>query len=273
MLAAIVMDIGVFFKSTMMKQTPSYMIHTLFFFLAALTARAGIEVMARMFILLLFTMFGFSIIVWIAVAPYYHPYYLLPVMPDGIKPILHGTYIAFGFPYAEISLFAMLLPYVRKQEEPILGKQMYFALLINGVTLLTSVVCSIMAEGPLVGQLKYSLYQLARLIYFQEIFERVESVIGFSLIAVSYMKATIVLFIVTKVLSRLLKLEDERLLVFPITLICLILSITMYSNETEFVEGVNVIWPLFNNTAYNLPLLLVMAVTLFRRAGKKGKAG
>ncbi|CAG7633118.1 endospore germination permease [Paenibacillus allorhizosphaerae] len=271
MLAAIVMDIGTFFKSTMMKQTSTDLIHTLFFLLAALTARAGIEVMARMFVVLLLSMIGFIAIVLLMVSPHYHPYFLLPVMPDGIKPVLHGTYIAYGFPFAEVTLFAMMLPYVRNQDKHLQGKHMVLALLVNGVTLLASVVCSIMAEGPLAGHMKFSLFQLARLIYIQEIFERVESVIGFSLIAGSYMKATIVLFILSKVFARLAKMQDDRILIFPIALTCLLLSLTMYHNETEFVEGVNVIWPLLNNVAFNVPLILVLTVTIFKRKRRRGK--
>ncbi|CAG7613697.1 hypothetical protein PAESOLCIP111_01636 [Paenibacillus solanacearum] len=271
MLAAIVIDIGIFFKSTMMKQTSADLIHTLFFVLAALTARAGIEVMARMFVLLLLSMIGFIMIVLLMAAPHYHPYFLLPLMPDGIKPVLHGAYIAYGFPFAEASLFAMMLPYVRNQDKHVLGKHMVWALLVNGVTLLASVLCSIMTEGPLAGHMKFSLFQLARLIYIQEIFERVESVIGFSLIAGSYMKATIVLFILSKTLTRLAKLQDDRILIYPIALACLLLSVTMYRNETEFIEGVNVIWPLLNNIAFNVPLILVLTVTLFKRNWRKGR--
>lgn len=54
--------------------------------------------------------------------------------------------------------------------------------MILGITLVTSIVCSIMALGPLADELKYSLYQLARLIFIGEIIDRIESVIGISLI-------------------------------------------------------------------------------------------
>ncbi|WP_308634395.1 GerAB/ArcD/ProY family transporter [Paenibacillus silvisoli] len=265
MLALIVIDIGTFFNSTMLKETNSDVIRALFFLLAAVTARGGIEVMVRMFVLLLLSTLVFITIVWCMAAPNYHPQFLLPLMPDGIKPILHGTYIAYGFPFAEVSLFAMLLPYVRDKDKKSLHKPMFAALLVNGLTLLISVICTIMAEGSLAGELKYSLYQLARLISIQEIFERVESVIGFSLIILSYMKATIVLYILSKVLTRWAKVRNEQLLIFPVAFVCLLLSFTMYENEPDFVEAVSVIWPLLNNVAFNLPLLLIAAVTLVKR--------
>lgn len=269
MLPAIVMGIGAFFKSTMLKNTPSSVIQGLFFFMAVLTVRAGLEVMARMFLVLTTSMLVFIFVVLLMTAPNYHPELLLPVMPDGIKPMLHGMYMAYGFPFSECGLFAMLLPFVRKDEQGKGRKQLLISYAAVGLILSFSVFCTIMAEGPIAGQLKYSLYQLARLIYVQEIFERVESVIGFSLIAGSYMKASIVLFVMAQVWAKLFSLDDPRLAVGPLAFICFLLSVTMYSNESEFVAGVNVTWPLLNNIAFNIPLLVIAAATLCKRPSKK----
>ncbi|EHS57493.1 endospore germination permease [Paenibacillus kribbensis] len=267
-IATIVLYIAAFIKTAMLKETPDYVICSLFFVMIALTVRAGIEVIARMSGVLLFMMFGFIIAIWAMVAPLYHPEYLLPVMPDGFKPILHGAYIAYGLPYAELPPFAMILPFVRKKDEGTLGKYLFFALVVNGLFMLTSIISTIMVLGPLAGDLKYSLYVLARMIFVQEIIERIESVIGFSLVAGTYMKAVIYLFILNKALSQLLKLQDNRTLIFPIAFICLLLSITMYPNEIEAIEAVYVIWPVVNTTFYVLPLLLIIIVTLFKKRQK-----
>ncbi|MDF2652576.1 MAG: spore gernimation protein, partial [Paenibacillus sp.] len=189
LLANIVVDIGGFFKSTMMRETPTYVFHLLVLFTAALTVRSGIEVMARMFTLLLITIFIFSAIVMLLTLPAYRVELLMPLFPKGFKPVLHGAYIAYGFPYAELILFSMVLPFVRKDQEP-LGKFMFTSLLISGFSLTLVIVCTIMALGPMAGNIKYSLFTLARLIELAEIIERVESVIGMALIAGSYMKAT-----------------------------------------------------------------------------------
>ncbi|MFD0672820.1 endospore germination permease [Cohnella sp. GCM10027633] len=269
MLALIVIDIGTFFSSTMLKETNTDAIRALFFFLAAVTARGGIEVMVRMFLLLTVFALLFVIVILFMAAPNYHPEFLLPIMPDGIKPILHGTYISYGFPFAEATLFAMLLQYVRDRDRKALPKPMYAAMLVNGFMLMVCIACTIMAEGPLAGQLKYSIYQLARLIYIQEVIERVESVIGLSLIIVSYTKATIVLYVASRALSSWAKLKNDKLLVMPIAFVCMLLSWTMYDNETNFIEAVGVIWPLLDNVAFTAPMLLIVAVTVIKRATGK----
>ncbi|BBH20152.1 germination protein [Paenibacillus baekrokdamisoli] len=269
--AGIVIEIGLFFKSTMLKETPTYAVNSLFFVTIALTVLAGIEVIARMTAVFLTLMFGFIIIVLVLVGTLYHPEYLLPVLPDGIRPILNAAYIAYGFPYSELVVFAIILPLVRNEDTSKVGKHLFVALIVNAMTLLASIICSIMVLGPLSGDLKYSLYQLARLIFVQDIIERIESVIGFSLIVGFYFKASILLLILIRVLAQMLRLENERLLVFPAAFICLLLSLTTYTKEAELEEIVNIIWPLLNNIAYVLPLLLIFGVTLFRSRNSRNK--
>lgn len=263
MLANIVVDIGGFFKSTMMRETPTYVFHFLILFTAALTVRSGIEVMARMFTLLLITIFIFSAIVLLLSIPAYRVELLMPLFPKGFKPVLHGAYITYGFPYAELILFSMVLPFVRKDQEP-LGKFMFASLLISGLSLTMVIVCTIMALGPMAGNIKFSLFTLARLIELAEIIERVESVIGMALIAGSYMKATIVLFVINLGLSQLFQLQDDKILIFPLAFFACMISLTMFRNELEFAGHVGTVWPLFITVAGVVPILLLTIVTALK---------
>ena len=187
----------------------------------------------------------------------------MPLFPKGFKPVLHGAYIVYGFPYAELILFSMVLPFVRKDQES-LGKFMFISLLISGLSLTMVIVCTIMALGPMAGNLKFSLFTLARLIELAEIIERVESVIGMALIAGSYMKATIVLFVINLGLTQLFQLQDDRILIFPIAFFTCMISLSMYKNELEFILHVGTVWPLFITIAGVVPILLLTIVTVFK---------
>ncbi|KRF09968.1 spore gernimation protein [Paenibacillus sp. Soil787] len=268
MLSNIVVDIGGFFKSTMMRETPTYVFSFLILFTAALTVRSGIEVMARMFALLLITIFIFSAIVMLLTLPVYRVELLMPLFPHGFKPVLHGAYIAYGFPYAELVLFSMVLPFVRKDQEP-LGKFMFSSLLISGISLTFVIMCTIMALGPISGNLKFSLFTLARLIEVAEIIERVESIMGITLIAGSYMKTTIVLFAINLGLSQLLRIQDEKILIFPIAFFAAMLSLTLFKNELEFSRHVGTVWPLFITLTGVLPILLLTIVTMVKSRQKQ----
>ncbi|MNB81071.1 Spore germination protein YndE [compost metagenome] len=263
MSAGIVLDIGLFFRSSMLRETPMYVIHACVFLIVSLTARSGIETMARMFTVLI-SVTVLSVIVTLLLSLYYFkPEFLLPVAPEGIRPILHGAYFTSGFPYGEIFLFSMLTPYVRKEDRERFEHGMLLAMVANGLCFILVTVCAIMVLGPLCGSVKYTLFQIARLIDIQDIIERIESIIGFALVVGSFMKATIALLVLALTVARLLKLPDYRILIFPLALVNFLLSIVLYKGETRWSEVVGNVWPLWNAIANVLPLIIMTLITLF----------
>ncbi|MFC5652523.1 hypothetical protein ACFPYJ_26070 [Paenibacillus solisilvae] len=69
-------------------------------------------------------------------------------------------------------------------------------------------------------------------------------------------------------LSRLFRLQDERLLIFPLALINLFLSIVLYDSEIKWGN----VWPLWNGIANFAPLLLLTLIALIKGPDKKSKA-
>jgi spore germination protein KB len=259
MCTGITLDIGLFLKSSLMRETPLYIFCGFIFGLAALTVRCGIEVITRMFTLLVTIVMLFTVAVWALALPDYHVNLLLPIIPDGLMPVLKGAYTSYGFPYAEIFLFLFLFASVRKDEQRKLGKPLILALFLNGGTLIISTLSTLMIFGPLAGDRRFSLFEVARIVEVQEIIQRIESVIGMSLIAGSYMKVTITLLILNKACIELLKLRDQRILVYPLTLICYLIAIN-FTGDARWINMVSVIQPLWITVAFVVPLLLLTGV-------------
>lgn len=277
MIANITEGLGLFFTSSMMVETPMYVFNGFTLMMAALTVRAGIEVMARMFVLLIFIVILTVAFVLLFAMPNYHPSALLPQFDEGWKPILYGAYLTYGWPYSEIFLFTSILCFVRRERRRKWTKQLYGAVLFHMVAFILVIVCTIMTLGKAAAERKYSLYEVARIIEISGIFERIESVVGITLIAGSYMKISISLFVLNISATHLLKLKDERLLVYPLSLMILFLSITMFPTEVEAFESWTVIWP-FISISFIIPLLLALGGTvarnfLKRRAPASGKRG
>ncbi|WP_027085123.1 GerAB/ArcD/ProY family transporter [Cohnella panacarvi] len=266
MTSGIVLDIGLFMTTTMMRQTPIILFLFFVFLVVALTVRSGIETMARMFFIPIVSVIG-SIVAILALSyPNYKPEHLLPLMPDGIKPIALGTYFAYGFPYAELVLIAMLLPYVRKKKQGHLHRGMYLALLVNGLFLIAVTLSTIMVFGPMSEELSYSMFEVARTVDMLVVLQRIESFVGISLITASFMKASISLAALNLAVVKLFNLKDNRILVFPLTLICFLLSLLQIENGQAFwSNSVGAIHPLWATAAFVLPLLIVATVSLFRR--------
>ncbi|MFC5468868.1 endospore germination permease [Cohnella suwonensis] len=266
MASGIVLDIGLFMTTSMMRQTPLFLFLLLVFFVVALTVRSGIETMARMFVIPIISVLLSIIVILVLSIPHYQVEHLLPIMPDGIKPIVLGTYFSYGFPYVELVLMAMLLPYVRKEKLANLSKGMYLALLINGIFLVAVTVSTILVFGPLAGERQYSMFEVARTVDLLEVIQRIESLVGISLIMASFMKASITLFVLNLTFTKLFNLKDDRILVFPLSLTGFLFSMMqLEKGQTPWINSVAVIHPLWATFAYLIPFLLIAAVASVRK--------
>jgi len=265
-LTGIFLEVDLFMISSMMRETPLYAFSFLLYMAAALTVRAGLEVMARMFMLIMLLSTFVIVVTLLLAMGNYHPEYLRPVMPDGIKPVFRGAYFSFGFPYGQPFLFAMLLPFAGKSATGETSRSMIAALVLNIIALCVSVVCTSMVFGPLAGEITYSLYTAARTVEVQEIISRIESIIGMALISLSYMKASITLCYLSLFVSELLRLKDYRTIVIPVALLGFLNTLVGYDSLLEWGEIFGVINPVWVFLAL-LPLLMLTALALF----KKGK--
>jgi spore germination protein KB len=265
MLAYIVLGIGNFFTNTMMVETPMYVFNALTIVVAAYAVYAGIEVMGRMFFLLMASMMLAIVVVVFLSIPIARIEPLLPLFPEGIKPVLHGVYFSFGFPFGELMLFSVILPFVRKESRQQAGKWMYAMTALSGLLLNAVTVITLTTLGPLAGDRKFSLYAVARLIEIGQFLVGIEAVVGIALIAGSFMKAAVVLFILNAVMSRFFKLDDDKLLLPAISFIAFLLSMTMFRTESEFNFSVDVVWPFIVMAIGVGPLVLAALITFVKR--------
>lgn len=266
MSSGIVLDIGLFMTTSMMRQTPLNLFIFLLFVVVALTVRSGIETMARMFSVPIITVLLSIIIILVLSIPNYQLEHLLPFMPDGIKPIVLGAYFSYGFPYVEIVLMAMILPFARREKLTNLSKGMYVALLVNGFFLIAVTLCTILVFGPMAGERLYSMFEVARTVDLLEVIQRIESLIGISLILASFMKASITLFILNLTFTKLFNLQDERILIFPLALCCYLFAMMQIEQgQATWVASVTALHPLWGTVAYLLPLLVVLGAAAFRK--------
>ncbi|RCW51816.1 GerAB/ArcD/ProY family transporter [Paenibacillus prosopidis] len=264
MASGIIIDVSGFMTSMMLPETPDYVFMGMLYLLAAFFLRGGIESIARMFSVLVVIVMIFWALVLVLLIPQYHPEFLRPVFPEGIKPMLLGTYLTFGFPYGEVVLFAMVLPFARAKQSKPLKKAMVWAMVINGAVLIISTLCTIMELGPMASEKRFSVFVLAQMVEVGDIIERIEAVVGMAMLAGSLMKATITLYIIQLILTELFGLRNDRLLTNPLCVTALLLSLTLPATLHEWEEMVLVVHPIWVAAVYVLPLLIVAAVAFFK---------
>jgi spore germination protein KB len=264
MQSAIVVGVGLFMTGAMMRDTPMYAFTLPVFVISALTARAGIEVMARMFTLIMLLTSFFVVSVFVLAIPDYQPEQLLPVLPKGWKPVLGGAFYTFGFPYSEIFLFGMLLPFAAGSSLKQLSRSMWLAISASLLALCAASLCVIMVLGANAAAEPFVLYTVACLIEFEEIIQRIESVIGISLILGSYMKTTISLFVLNMFLSRLCGLKDSKALIMPLALVGFLMGMVNLDSITQWSGIVTNVHPLWTALVLLLPLLTLTIVAMLR---------
>lgn len=266
----IVQGLGAFFTDTMMVDTPAYVFNATMLLTAALTVKAGIEVMARLFTVFLSMVVVTVFCMLLFAIPMYDAGMLLPQFPEGFKPVLRGAYsVAVPFPYSETMLFGMMLCYTARNHYKQVRKYMYQAIGFNVAVFILVLICTVMVFGAYAGERKYSLYEFARVIELTGLFERMESLIGIILLAGSYMKTTVVLFVLNLAVAQLLQTSDRLIPLFPISIICFWLSNTMFPTEDTFVESWTIVWPLLSATTFSLPLFM-MTIACIRKKPESG---
>ncbi|WP_335871839.1 GerAB/ArcD/ProY family transporter [Bacillus sp. 2205SS5-2] len=255
---------GFFFTTSMMRETPIYIFQFSILFVGCLTVKAGIEVMARMFQTLLSLIFLIVLVILTLNYVHYKPEFLLPVIPNGWKPVFHAAYVGFGFPYMDILYFTMILPYMSREKNQKFKSLMFLGLFINGIILAITIVASIMILGPIVSNEKFPLFQAARMVELGELIQRIEFIFGIALIIATYMKITMMIYIINEVMCQLFFITSKQSFIFINTLLILLLSLTIYKNDVELSENGIIMEPLLTFFIGFIPLLLLFLISLLK---------
>lgn len=269
----ILRGIGDFMVSQIMPETPIEIIMGMFIFCVILGHRYGVEVFARTaeiffpWIIVLF-LIGVTMIL-----PDIDSSRLLPVLDNGIKPILKGTLSYLGFPYLECVLLLMLAPHWRQFETA--KKKWILATLFGAIILFIPVILSIMVLGSdLTSNQTYVTYILAKKMGIPKVFERMEVIIAIFWILTIFYKLLICCFCLVKSISSLFKLSNEKVISFPIGIIIFCISIFSGENIVELNDFSSNIWPFFAiQTGLILPLIILLIGKLKSfKDGKESKA-
>lgn len=225
-------------------KTPRVVFMGSLMFLCAWGAKEGIEVLGRWSeILLIFLIFIVFMTSTLAI-PNFKFSNLLPVLQDGIKPVLKGAFSAFTFPFTETVIFTMV--FSCEKDKKSLYKIYILGLLIAGFVLVITALRNILVLGSYMMSMAYypSFNAVARINigYFLQRLESASSIIflisGFAQISVSLLGAS-------KGISKLFNFKDYRFIVVPTALIVLNLGFLVSKDITELTKWNLEIFPYY----------------------------
>ncbi|KEQ24541.1 GerAB/ArcD/ProY family transporter [Paenibacillus tyrfis] len=265
-LAAIVMrDIGDFVTIEMLKFTPIEIIELSFTFILIVGGYYGLETISRigelMFPMIIF-LFLFLVVF---VSPQLKIDHAKPVLEHGITPILLSVKTYIGFPFMELSIFLMILPYVKRTSGAKVAQAFIAGTGICGLMLFVITAASILVLGPsLTARETYPSYLLAKKINVGDFLQRIEAFMAGIWFFSIYMKLVLCLLAIALGIAQLCRLKDYRPLLLPLGVIIFVYSLAISPNMAYMVELTGKLWTAFALTFSLLIPLVLLIVGSFR---------
>ncbi|MCQ6557408.1 GerAB/ArcD/ProY family transporter [Paenibacillus mendelii] len=256
-------NVGDFMTTQVLPETPIEAIHIFFLCVVILGIRYGLEPVARTAELLFpFVILSFLLLV-ILIAPQIEFKNILPVMENGMKPVLRAAIPHIAFPFLEPIILILLFPYINRSQES--GKALFTGMVIAGVVMIVITVLAVLVLGINTGRLAYPSYILGRKINIGHFLQRIEIMMALIWMITNFIRLTLLFYISAMSIAQTFKVKDFRFLTFPLAIIIFILSIETIPNSVYLQELVK-IWPWYALTfALGFPLLLLGVAVLRKK--------
>lgn len=262
--AELLRNIGYFIITSSL--TSTYLIIAMLYIviLSIWVSKLGIEVLARwaeFFIIILIGFVFFSIILLI---PNMNINNILPVLDNGIKPVLTGAYEVFIFPFAQTFTFTMVFSNYNKKNFPY--RVYILGLLIGGALLFVISVNGLLVLGiDEASNAYYASYEAIKRMNIGGFIQRIEIIIATIFILGGFVKASIYLFAATSGVAKVFGYTDHRFIVIPIAALMLNLAHFEFDNMIHYFRFADV-WYF-----YVMPFLVILPIIIWIIAEIKGK--
>lgn len=250
--------IGDFMTSTYMIEASSFPIHALFMTAVIVALLYGLEALFRaceIFFIFLFPLYMLSMIM---LAPNIEVKNLLPVMENGITPVLKGMIPVFSYTILPIIYLNMIYPINLSDIKK--GKMaMFKGYFLGMLTAFTGVImCILVLGGDLTANQRFPLFTLTKEIHVGTIFTRLEAVVLVVWLTTNFISAFIYFYAGVFGLTQILGLKNYKRFVIPLGLVIVALSDFIYKNVPYEISWDTYVWPpVILTLGFILPVLLI----------------
>lgn len=237
--------------------TPVVIPMTFFILLCIFALKLGIEVLGRwseLFIIL--NIIAVILVAIILSFPQMDINNLLPILYNGIKPVVSGAFSALSFPFAETIVFTMVFSSLKNQKSSY--KIYLYGLIIGALILLMNTLENILVLGSDTMITNYfPSYIAVSIIRLGTFIERMEATVIIVLIINVFTKTTIDMLATCRGIAKLLDIDDYRFLATPIALLTFVFSIFNFKSTMEMTDWAFKVWPY-----YALPHQVILPVII-----------
>lgn len=195
---------------------------------------------------------------------------IYPILDTPVPDFLHTTMIGIFYPFGEMCVFLMILPFVKKQKNS--NRNLLISIAIGGIGLNLILFLSLTVLGPYMSAHQfYATYILARVINIGSFLQRLEALVAATWIISTYFKTALFYYAFVLGLAQLLKLKSYKYLIIPVGFLLFGLSQLVAPNIIFLIKGIPNSWVDWDIThSLIFPLLLIM-VNKIRKNRKQKK--
>lgn len=233
-----VRDFSELLVSSTMTKTPLLVIVITFVLVICYVLYLGVEVLARtaqVFIAILFT-FGIVANFFILISGNLDFQNLRPFLENGWKPIVTTTFLeTTHFPYGEMVVFTMLLPYLYQRSS--VKKTWLSALILSGFVLSWTVCLNLAVLGvEVVERSTFPTLTTIGKVNLLEFIQRLDALVVFSMMITVFFKGSIFMYGAVIGIVDLFKLKNHQQVIFPVGGIIIISAIIIAPNFPAYLE-------------------------------------
>lgn len=189
---------------------------------------------------------------------------ILPILSEGIKPVIQGGFDAFMFPFTQTIVFTTFFSSLKNKS---VYKVYIVGLLIGGGILYISSITNILVLGANTAESVYfPTYTAASRVSTRNVFEHLEVVVAVTFLIGGFIKVCLCLLSTCNGISKIFGFNDYRFIITPMGLLIINLSYFIHNNVMEKAKFASDIYP-----SYAFPFQVILPIIILAAAEIKKK--
>jgi spore germination protein KB len=251
-------------------RTPLLVVIGSMLLLCASAVRGGVEVLGRtsqFFVPIFILVFALNILLLV---PDLKPVNMFPVMEKGILPSIMGAYQPLKW-FGEFILISFMLPSMTDREK---GRK--WGMITVSAVMITMVVINVAVLflfGEISSGLTYPFVEAVRYISIGDFLEHIESLVMAIWVTGTFIKISVVYYVIALGTAQWLKLPDYRPTLLPFGILLVLSSMWPIPNLAELSVYLDTLAPMIAITIQTaLPMFLLLIAVIRKRVTNGGKA-
>jgi spore germination protein KB len=236
-------NLGDFVTTSIMPETPYDAVYFIMLLAVYFAVRSGPVVIGRCAEILIFFLLALYFLVRITLFSEADIKNLLPMLENGLNPVILASINLFAFPYLEAVLFLFFahhFPDPKKWRKSVITSAlisgaMYFFMVMQIITVISAGV---------VADLTFPTFFIDRTISIGEFLQRFEIILAIVWFVTIFFRLALLLYVSAQGLAESFRLRSMNPLFVPLILIMLAMANFIWPNVSYIIE-INQVWPYY----------------------------